>query len=88
LFITKTPTHYRDSNPGPLVLQSGPQTTRPAGRQMLPCAIMCVVLHMKVNLKEIVFIINLLIFLIAFLMDYPQGERAIAYHAGLVQIGG
>jgi hypothetical protein len=32
LFITKTPTHYRDSNPGPLVLQSGPQTTRPAGR--------------------------------------------------------
>jgi hypothetical protein len=32
LFITKTPTHYRDSNPGPLVLQSGPQTTRPASR--------------------------------------------------------
>jgi hypothetical protein len=35
LFITKTPTHYRDSNPGPLVLQSGPQTTRPAGRQIV-----------------------------------------------------
>jgi hypothetical protein len=35
LFITKTPTHYRDSNPGPLVLQPGPQTTRPAGRRVL-----------------------------------------------------
>jgi hypothetical protein len=32
LYITKTPTHYRDSNPGPLVLQSGPQNTRSAGR--------------------------------------------------------
>jgi hypothetical protein len=33
LFVTKTPTHYRDSTPGSLVLQSGAQTTRPAGRQ-------------------------------------------------------
>jgi hypothetical protein len=29
LLITKTPTHYRDLNPGPLVSLSGPQTIRP-----------------------------------------------------------
>jgi hypothetical protein len=36
LFITKTPTptHFRDLNPGPLVSKFGPQTTRPAGRQI------------------------------------------------------
>jgi hypothetical protein len=33
LFITKTPTRFRDLNPGPLVSESGPQTTRPAGRR-------------------------------------------------------
>jgi hypothetical protein len=33
LFITKTPAHYWDLNPGPLVSQSGPQTTRPVDRQ-------------------------------------------------------
>jgi hypothetical protein len=33
LFITKVPTRYRDLNPGPLVAQSGPQTTRPVGNQ-------------------------------------------------------
>jgi hypothetical protein len=32
-FSTKTTTHYRDLNPGPLFSKSGPQTTRPAGRQ-------------------------------------------------------
>jgi hypothetical protein len=31
VFITKTRTHYRDLNPGPLVSKSRPETTRPAG---------------------------------------------------------
>jgi hypothetical protein len=34
LHITKTPTHYRNMTAGPLVSYSGPQTTRPAGRQI------------------------------------------------------